>query len=123
MATRRRRSRVSAYKWIGHIQVDFGDTERQHVLEYVGERNFDFEDAISQITQTQTSVKFTYDESRDGYQCTLQPKSGDCYLYGYTLGFRHAELSRCVQICSYIVFEMIENEAIVIPGTTASPSW
>ena len=125
MSKRTRRSRAYAprYEWIGHIPVNFTDDERDHILAYVGERSWDFEDVISVLTQEGYGIKFTYDESRDCYYLSLQPKDKDNPYYGYTVGFSHTELLRLAQIASFVCNELIKNSGLTIPDKEKADSW
>lgn len=111
------------YKWLGHIEVSFNDEGIKECLAYVGERNWDFEDVISVITQQNTALKFSYEQGTSSYRITIQPKEYDCYLRGYTLGYSHTDLARLLQIASYIVTEMIEHQAIELPGKESANDW
>jgi hypothetical protein len=103
------------YKWIGHINVYFNDDELQEVIEFLHGRAFDCEDVIATITQKSCSVKFTYDQWQDSYYCTIQPKLTSHYLYGYTCGISHVDLTRLVGIALYVVDVLLENEGIQLP--------
>lgn len=123
MTKQRGQGKTPPYKWLGHIQIDFTDAEKKEVLDYVESRQWDLENSICVITQGGTSVKFTYDTSKDAYLMTLQPKERGTALFGYTIGYLHQDLQRLSQIAVYIVTVMIENGAIEIPDKSKAPSW
>lgn len=116
-------SRKKPYKWIGHIEVFFNDDEREHVINYCKEREFDFEDSVSRVAQTRTAIKFSYEVGSDCYRATLQPKDEKSAYYGYTLGFSHVDLSRLLQITTFIVYELMENGGISIPEDRKVNEW
>ncbi len=111
------------YKWIGHIEVYFNDDEIQEVLAYVEQRQWDFEDVVSGLTQANYGIKFMYSEADNQYRLTMQPKNKDCYLVGYTIGYSHMDLFRLIQIAAYIVNEMIEHESIDLPTKRVVNTW
>lgn len=123
MSRNSKKRRPTAYKWIGHIEVYFNDEEREHIIAYWADRNFDFVDALSTLTQTLTGVKITYNTSGDGYRCSLQPKDQDSTYYGHTVGFSHAELPRLLQIAIYVQTVLMENQAIDKPEKESMPDW
>lgn len=122
-STTRSKNYAPKYKWIGHIAVYFNDDERDAVLDYIGQREWDIEDSICTLSQAGYGVKFTYDESRDSYYLSLQSKDKSCPYYGYTIGTSHMEISRVIQIACYIVTELIPAEALDKPDEKQSPSW
>lgn len=105
-----------AYKWLGHIQVYFNDDEAQEVVDYIEARKWDCEDILVTNTQASYPTKLTYNASDDCYQITVQPKSKDCYLYGYTVGFTHLDLLRGLCVMAYIIHELIPAEALDLPS-------
>ncbi len=111
------------YEWIGHIQVHFNDVEREEVLSYVGQREWDFEECICVLTQKGYGTKFTYDQSRDCYYLTLQTKEKGNHYYGYTLGMTHTELTRIVQIACYVVDVLVEHESLSYPEKDRADNW
>ncbi len=118
-----KRKRQQKYEWLGHIQVYFSDDERNHVLDYIGERQWDLEDTLCSLTQSQVSCKFTYDNGRDSYYLTLQPKEKNNPYYGYTIGVTHLELVRIVQIAAYVVNELLPNEGLPFPTDQKAIDW
>lgn len=123
MPVGKRKKRPPKYEWIGHIEIDFNDPDRDEVLKYVDTRTWDFEDVVSVLTQQDVGIKFTYNKSTDSYRVSLQPKQRDCYLLGYTLGYEHMDIVRLYQIATYIVDVMIEHEQIELPERRGVPDW
>lgn len=123
MAGKRPTARAKRYSWVGHIQVYFNDDERQEVIKYLDERPADLENTIAIITQTDTSVKVTYDGHNDCYQGTLQPKGKSDPYTGYTIGFSHTDLKRLIPIMGYIRFELMEHNTLDKPDKRNTADW
>ena len=121
MTRRNSNGRVKPYKWIGHMEVYFNEEEATAVLVYWTDRTFVLGEAIVELTQGEMPVKISYDPDRDGYRCSLQPKSKHCSYRGYTIGFSHSSLSRLLQVALYVKNEMIEHNAIAIPTKDTMP--
>lgn len=120
---KKKRGRVGVYKWIGHVEVYFDDDEKQAVEAHFSGVEPHLEDAIAAITQQETAVKFSYDDGKDAYRVTLQPKRGDHPYRGYTLGYSHVDLLRLSQIARYICDVMMDDGSIERPENTKANDW
>lgn len=113
---KKRNATRDTYKWLGHIQVYFNDDEAKEVVRYIEERQWDCEAILVDNTQSAYPTKITYNATDDCYQITVQPKSKDSYLYGYTVGFTHLDLLRGLCVMAFIIHELIPTNALDLPS-------
>ena len=122
-SSKKQRKRRYVYKWLGHIEVYFNDTERDEAIAHIGPTKADFEDILSRITQQGIGVKFSYSGSHDDYRITLQPKQEGHPYDGYTVGYSHVELSRLLLIGQFIVEVLMADGRLSLPNSGVKNEW
>lgn len=95
--------------------VDFSFNQREEILTYVSERDFDFSSLCFQCAEDGIKVSLSYSKVQDGYYLTLTPKSDamrnfSCYI------IRHTSRDRIVDILGYFVDHYVSDSEINFQG-------
>lgn len=100
-----------------YVNLEFTDVERDHILQWIADRNTDLEDGLVTMADQGFKVSVGLNAWSGMYNVALTCKDDNRAIFNKCVGYEHVDLGKLIQIMLYVCTEMLtDSDAVIAPA-------